>query len=75
MLALTLTANAAGPAFDIIEFTDNLDGTATLRIRCLANKRVVQFTVKRKDLDKLDVDGIFALIQKECNDPNNMAAK
>lgn len=58
-------AYGAGPKAEIEGFTQNKDGTSTLFVRC-ANNTLVTFTIKNKDLYKMDVDSIYGIIQKEC---------
>lgn len=54
-----------GPKATVDEFIDNHDGTATLLITC-ANGHEVRFTTSRKRIDMLDIDGIVAILAKEC---------
>lgn len=55
----------AVPQAEVESFTDNRDGTSTLTVRCF-DDRLVTFTVKTKQIKKMNVDAIFALIKKEC---------
>lgn len=53
------------PTYEVNEFRDNRDGTATLLVTC-ANGKEIRFTVDRKRLDMLDEEGLYAIIVKEC---------
>lgn len=68
---LSISAQAAD-WFEIYEFINNRDGTATLIIYCVDNKRMVQFRANRRDLDKMPIDEMYKLIEKECRDPYNV---
>lgn len=65
ILILLMSVSAfAAPIAEVEELRDNRDGTATLTIVCTTGAKV-KFTAKVKQLDG-DVDGIFAIIQREC---------
>lgn len=73
MLILSLllpAAMALGPKAEIDEYVDNRDGSATLHITC-ANGRKVRFTTDKKRIHMLDLDGVIAILAKECklNEP------
>lgn len=55
----------AAPQAEVESFTDNKDGTSTLTVRCFDDS-LVTFKIKTKDIKKMPVDDIFALIKKQC---------
>lgn len=62
---IVATALAAGPTTEIEEFIQNKDGTSTLVVRCV-NDKILRFTVKDKDLKKVNIDTLFATLIAEC---------
>lgn len=69
LLAATVLAFAlateARTSFEIDEFIDGRDGTATLVITC-GNKKRLRIVFDRKRLNKIDIERLYDHLEGEC---------
>ena len=64
-IVLATAVAEAGTSFEIDEFIDGRDGTATLKVTCKSGYQV-SVTFKRTKLDKIRINDLYDYIEETC---------
>lgn len=71
VMAAAISDAGPGLPFEIDEFIDGRDGTATLIVTCQPSKHQVSITFKRARLDRIKINDLYDFLEETCAKANS----